>query len=227
MDIDQLLSNLGSLNMSTTTTQQLCDQPITHSELRQYLLSGPTKFALFQYSPPNPTSATFSAINLFNISFSDPVTWSADIVEVGHDLDQLNFFWGSTADILSLNSIILRYTDYLFTSYLDILTTYRILSQRRQCLNIPSYAKIGTAQQFRSIVNKLNTNNIEDILDLYIYLVANAWVLGIPLPLVNSFKIPINNRLPVFNSTNSNPFSLITQNIPILINLISQQINSL
>ena len=223
MDIDQLLSGLGSLNMSTTSSQQLCDQPITHSELRQYLSTGPTKFALFQYSSPSPTTSTFSAINLFNIVFSDPVTWAGDIVEVGHDLDKLNFFWATIpADQLSINSIILRYTDYLFTSTLDVLTTYRILSQRTSCA---STAKTATYSQFMSIVNKLNTNNVEDILDLYIYLVANAWILGIPLPLVRSFNIPIVAGVPIFNDTNNAQFNTIMQNIPLLVNLIAQQMS--
>lgn len=211
------LSKETSQLLNPSFIQQICRKKITPHEFQNYLLTSPKFFALIDsitsqhpLKLPNIIEAKLY-LNNFGERYSEHKI-STDYFDYPGNNDQYVLDFRSAdgfepvEDEMELNpgtpSIYHNYPDILGPeTEPDLLTIYKILMKRLNCLKINSrFAKEIVIDRFNHIVNQyLNHRSQARILDLYLYLILHTWIFNI------EGIIPDSQELAIKIIENDNP----------------------
>lgn len=217
----QLLQQGMSLSRGTqarlrpTFLAQVCQQPISWTELQRYLATRPGRIATFEF---------FDRLELYhNVMISD--LYERQVHGYNIEVGQAYLgIWSDGSVGLNVDVKVEVVNDWPLDSItempklIDLWSMYQIYRQRLSCetlsrvsQNGPSFAKTELQRQFEAIVN--NYHHWSPIpllseLQFYLYLKNNALILGIEDMRKGHYDIPIYNLgqiIQIFNPNQPEP----------------------
>ena len=175
--------------------EQVCNQPISDDEYKNYLRwlqnqAGEQKVAWFGWRGPDRPSEMFALTYLkHEIAPRGP---SYTTKYLGETADYPGYIYVSPLKVqYTESSSVNSFEDYYNAlrrdgtiKFYDLLSTYQVLSHRLDCQRLdPKFAGNWVRREFEQIVHTAwSPNPLYARMQLYLYLVTNAFVLNIPAP---------------------------------------------
>lgn len=210
--------NKGVRQRLNPQLNKFCAEPLTKNEIIDSLFNNDGPFMILA-----PFDPEFQFLNIYQRR-SDNEYSRNRITAQSHQFGQTGQIevMQYPQDVITPDRILVNMNQP--NRYVDVYTIFDVYLQRQGCnTQEPRYAYNKTRALFHQNLDLISKNAVFDRLSVYLYLMGNMQLLGIPFKFIN---------LPKFVSGNEHIFDvkyldIIDRDIPIMTKLIDQEIDNL
>lgn len=174
--------------------EKYCDLPISHKEIRDYLLTNPRKFGSVLATTMNNNGIQEIAINFNYYELSPFVniiyyisTFGLDYHRENNTMELSNTINVDVSNIATINRLVASCRDY------DLLTIYHVYRNRTNCVKVnKNYAKEKILEEFDTRFIVHDDMALFDAYYIYQYMLLNCYVLNMDETprLMDNFVVP-------------------------------------